>query len=143
MQTILVGLDGSPRAAHVFRAAADLARQAGAKLVLYRAVGIPSELPALALSKSPAEIAALLQRLAKQELEDLAARVDPGLVADTRVSLAIPWQGVCEAARVTRADLIVIGAHGYGGLDRVLGTTAAKIVNHSDVSVLVVKSAGR
>jgi universal stress protein F len=36
---------------------------------------------------------------------------------------------------------VVIGSHGYGGLDRVLGTTAAKIVNHASCSVLVVREA--
>jgi universal stress protein F len=140
MKTILVGLDGSPRAALVLQQAADLARRTGAKMVLYRAVGIPAELPTLALSKSPGELAVLLQELAKQSLEELATSLEPGLVTDTRVSLAIPWQGVCEAARDAHADLVVVGAHGYGGLDRVLGTTAAKIVNHCAVSVLVVKA---
>ena len=57
------------------------------------------------------------------------------------MSLAIPWQGICEAARRVGADLIVIGSHGYGGLDRLLGTTAAKVVNHARVSVMVVKEA--
>ncbi len=140
MKTILVGLDGSPRAPRVLAAAADLAQRVGGKLVLYRAVAIPAELPTLALSKSPTEVAALLQRLAKEALEELARPYGEGLIAGVRVSLAIPWQGVCEAARAEKADLVVVGAHGYGGLDKLLGTTAAKIVNHSDVSVLVVKS---
>jgi nucleotide-binding universal stress UspA family protein len=33
----------------------------------------------------------------------------------------------------------VIGAHGYGKLDRMLGTTAAKVVNHADRNVLIVR----
>jgi nucleotide-binding universal stress UspA family protein len=57
----------------------------------------------------------------------------------THVSLAIPWQGICQAAAQVGANLVVIGSHGYGGIDRLLGTTAAKVVNHSAVSVLVVK----
>ena len=138
VKTILVGLDGSPRAPHVLESAADFARRVGAKLVLYRAVGIPAELPALALSKAPAEVATLLQRIAIESLEEIA-RPYADLVAGVRVSLAIPWQGVCEAARTENADLVVVGAHGYGGLDRVLGTTAAKIVNHALCSVLVVR----
>lgn len=35
---------------------------------------------------------------------------------------------------------IVIGSHGHGGIDRVLGTTAAKLVNHADRNVLVVRT---
>ena len=47
---------------------------------------------------------------------------------------------ICSAAREHDVDLIVIGSHGYGILDRLLGTTAAKVVNHADRSVLVVRS---
>jgi nucleotide-binding universal stress UspA family protein len=36
--------------------------------------------------------------------------------------------------------LIVIGAHGYGIVDRILGTTAGRVVNHADRSVLVVRA---
>jgi hypothetical protein len=37
----------------------------------------------------------------------------------------------------------VIGAHGYGVIDRVLGTTAVKVVNHLDRSVFVVRAPDR
>jgi universal stress protein F len=141
MERILVGLDGSPRAPHVLAAAVDLAGRTGARLFLYRAVGIPAELPTLALSISPSEVAGMLERLAQEQLEELARAVPPHVVVGgVRVSLAIPWQGVCEAAHREKADLIVIGSHGYGGLDRLLGTTATKVVNHSELSVLVVKA---
>ena len=42
-----------------------------------------------------------------------------------------------------RYDLIVIGSHGYSGIDRLIGTTAAKVVNHAKQSVLVVRAAER
>ena len=50
-----------------------------------------------------------------------------------------PWSAICAAAREHDADLIVLGAHGYDAVDHILGTTAAKVVNHADRSVLVVK----
>ena len=37
-----------------------------------------------------------------------------------------------------KADLIVLGSHGYHGLDRLLGTTAGKVVNLARRNVLVV-----
>jgi len=46
---------------------------------------------------------------------------------------------ICRTARELDADLIVIGSHGYGGIDRVLATTAARVVNHADRSVLVAR----
>ena len=42
-------------------------------------------------------------------------------------------------SKVTGADLIVVGSHGYSGIDHLLGTTAARVVNHADRSVLVVR----
>jgi nucleotide-binding universal stress UspA family protein len=42
-------------------------------------------------------------------------------------------------ARELSVDLIAIGSHGYSPVDHVLGTTAAKVVNHADRSVLVVR----
>jgi nucleotide-binding universal stress UspA family protein len=32
------------------------------------------------------------------------------------------------------------GSHGSGGLDRILGTTAAKVVDHADRNVRVVRT---
>ena len=53
----------------------------------------------------------------------------------------MPWEGVCRVARERQVDLIVVGSHGYGGaMDHILGTTAAKIVNHADRNVLVVRT---
>ena len=45
MKRILVAIDGSARAAYVLQTAAMMATQAGAKLILVRAVGIVPELP--------------------------------------------------------------------------------------------------
>jgi nucleotide-binding universal stress UspA family protein len=56
-----------------------------------------------------------------------------------KLAVANPWRGVCAAALEEQVDLIVIGSHGYGALDHVLGTNAARIVNHAPCSVLVVR----
>lgn len=138
MKRILVGLDASPRAAHVLDTAADFARRAGAKIVLFRGVGIPIEIPADAYSMSPESLADKLELTAKAYLESEAKRY-PDLVETCATHIGTPWQAVCNAATTFNCDLIVIGSHGYAGLDRLLGTTAAKIVNHSDRSVLVVR----
>jgi nucleotide-binding universal stress UspA family protein len=36
-------------------------------------------------------------------------------------------------------DLIVLGSHGYYGMDRILGTTAANVANLAHRGVLVVR----
>ncbi len=57
--------------------------------------------------------------------------------------VGVPWQTICERAGVEGVDLVVIGSHGYGGLDRLLGTTAAKVVNHAPCSVVVIREPRR
>lgn len=139
MQKILVALDTSPRAAHVLSTAADLAARTGAKLVLFHAVGIPHEVPREAYSMSPDALAELLDRRAKEYLESLTAGLPPGVVVETVVRDGIGWRAVCTAADQHDVDLIVVGSHGYSAADHVLGTTAAKVVNHATRSVLVVR----
>ena len=139
MKRILVGLDSSDRARPVLTAAIDLATRTGAKLVLLRAVGVPVELPVEAYRLSASSLAEVLQQEAERDLRELAGTVPAGLVETVRVGVGPAWQVLCEAAKEIDADLIVIGSHGFGMLDRFLGTTAARVVNHADRSVLVVR----
>jgi nucleotide-binding universal stress UspA family protein len=141
MNRILVGLDASPRAQVVVEAAAALAKKTGAKLVLFRAVGVPHEVPVEAYTMTPANLAALLEREAKGYLDKVAATLPGDILAGTVVHVGTPWQGICSAADHAEAELIVIGSHGYSGLDRIIGTTAGKVVNHAKQSVLVVRAA--
>lgn len=139
MDRILVGLDASPRAAGVLDTAVELARRTGGKLILFRAVGVPHELPQEAFSMTPASLADLLQKDAQAYLDDVAAKLPAGMALETVVSVGTPWQGICAAADQHQADMIVIGSHGYSGLDKLIGTTAGKVVNHAKQSVLVVR----
>jgi nucleotide-binding universal stress UspA family protein len=140
MDKILVGLDASPRAKDVLDAAVNIAKRGGGKLILFRAVGIPLGLPPEAYAMSPDSLEELLEKEAKRYLENAASSVPPGLVESVRVHAGTPWRSICVAAHETGADLIVIGSHGYQGLDRLIGTTAAKVVNHAECSVFVVRT---
>jgi nucleotide-binding universal stress UspA family protein len=140
VKRILVALDASDRAARVLETAAKLAALAGAKLVLYRAVHVSPDLPRAALSETDARLEDFLTRNAHRDLEQLASTIAPSLVEQIATSFAVPWDGICGTARERDVDLVVIGSHGYGGLDRLLGTTASKVVNHCDRNVLVVRT---
>lgn len=139
MKTLLVALDGSKRARGVLEAAVTQAQSTGAKLVLFRAVGIPVDLPFTAMGMSPIDVVSKLEDRARAELTDLARQFATAVPNEVRIEAGIGWQAICQAAQNVDAALIVIGSHGYGGLDRVLGTTAARVVNHADRSVLVVR----
>lgn len=139
MRLILVALDGSPHARQVLAGAQELAEKLGARLILFHAVSLPVGLPPRAYSVSPAEVGPLMVEAARVELEGYARGLSPALLASIRIEYGAPWQAICDAAKAEKADLIAVGSHGASGLDRLLGTTAAKVVNHADRSVLVIR----
>lgn len=141
MKRILVALDSSSRAPKVLEAATRLAELTGAKLVLYRAITISPDVPREALVETDTRLEDLLVANARSDLQQIAEHVRPELLEQVVTAFATPWDGICRVARERDADLIVIGSHGYGGLDRLLGTVAAKVVNHADRNVLVVRTA--
>ena len=109
-------------------------------MLLFRAVGIPVGIPHEAYSMSPASLADLLESEAKRYLEQAATKVPPELLLGTVIGVGTPWQAICTAADHNNVDMIVIGSHGYSGIDRLIGTTAAKVVNHATQSVLVLRT---
>jgi len=139
MKLILVALDGSTRADAILSTAISLAQLTRAKLVLFRAVGLPTAIPANAWAQSEDSLEERLHRDAASYLAECAKAIPPELYGGTSVIVGAPWQAVCAVARQLGVDLVVIGAHGYGGIDHFLGTTAAKIVNHIDRPLLVVR----
>lgn len=143
MQRILVALDGSPRARSVLAAASELAALAGAKLIVYRAVGIPPDMRHAIFELTDQRVEDVLIRNAREDVVRLTKEIPPGRVSQISTTFAVPWDGICRASREHDVDLIVIGSHGYGGLDRLLGTTASKVVNHADRNVLLVHARER
>lgn len=140
MQRILVALDGSQRGPHVLDVATALAKKIGAKLVLFRAVGLPTELPPELWKHPEDSLLGMLNDAAHQYLSALEEGLDPALRGGIEVAVGTPWEAICTRATKDDVDLIVIGSHGYHGLDRLLGTTASKVSNHADRSVLVVRA---
>lgn len=140
-KTIVVGLDGSPREPLVLAAAQDLALRFDAQLILLRAVGLPPEIPPEIWQDPSLSVKEFLEDRARRGLELCAQTLDEALRKRYKleVVVATPWQALCLSAQINVADMIVIGSHGYGGLDRILGTTAARVVNHAPCSVFVVR----
>jgi len=140
MKRILVALDASPRAPLVLATAISLARPLGAKVRLFRAIPVQPEIPWDMIREFPAGgLEGLLSQQAKADLQERARAVPPELLDGVATAIGTAWRSICEAARDYDADLVVLGSHGYGAVDRVLGTTAGKVVHHADRSVLVVR----
>jgi nucleotide-binding universal stress UspA family protein len=139
MRRILVGVDEGVGAHEVLRAAARIAEILDCKLLLVRAIGLPSHLPVEAYAASPDDVVEVLRQRGAREIAELARDVPPQRLEGVLIEVGRAWEVICEQARESDAALIVVGAHNYGNVDRVLGTTAARIVNHADRSVLVVR----
>ncbi|MBK8264457.1 MAG: universal stress protein [Nannocystis sp.] len=138
-QNILVALDGSPRAAVVLRHAIAIAERFGAKLHLCRAVNIPLGLPPDAWTLTGDELTAALIDGATKELSDAAITVPDAHRGQIICKLGRPAKIIEDAAEALAVDLVIIGSHGYHALDKLLGTTAARVVNHATRPVLVVR----
>jgi universal stress protein F len=140
MKRILVGLDGSDHERVVLAQARALAAKLDARLILFRAVSLPISLPSESLAVSPVELDHLLVDGARRQLDALARELPEGLVERVQVEVGVPWRAICDAAKSDACDLVIVGSHGYGGIDRLIGTTAAKIVNHACCSVLIART---
>jgi len=139
MKPYLVALDNSPRAPAVLGAAIRIARTTATKLIVFRAVGLSGDLPIEAYAMPPEGVVNLLRDRAQRDLEDAVKPIPPGIDFAIRVDIGTAWQAICEAAKAVDAAMIILGSHGYTGMDRLLGTTASRVVNHADRSVLVVR----
>jgi nucleotide-binding universal stress UspA family protein len=136
---ILVAVDDSPRAQGVLTAAVKLAHIFKTPLVLCRVIALPTAQFTTDGLPTGIDLQPELEKQAMKDLENIALGVPPDVDRRLITTLDVPWEGICEMAKAESASLIVLGSHSYGGLDRLLGTTAAKVVNHADRSVLVVR----
>ena len=140
IRRVLVALDGSPRAPGVFDAAAEIAARFGATLFPFRALFIPPEFPAAAAGSRADALPDYLTKVALEDLARLTARPAPsGVRIDApTVRFGTPWRLIIEMSEELDVDLIALGSHGYHGLDRILGTTAASVANLAHRHVFVV-----
>lgn len=137
--TIVVGLDDSQRAPFVLEAALSIAFRHGAKLWVVRAVGLQNKLPPEMLSVRPDDVPAILEKAERARLEELLKRANPQVETDIVVETGAASDVICGLAKRLRADVVIVGSHGYRGLDHLLGTTAQRVANTAPCSVLVVR----
>lgn len=60
---------------------------------------------------------------------------------DARIVCGKPYQEILRVAHTDAADLIVLGVHGHGPIDRMLfGSTAQQVVRQAECAVLTVRT---
>jgi nucleotide-binding universal stress UspA family protein len=142
---IVAGVDGSTHAEHALQHAAALAKALGAALRIVHVVdmGLLPITPELGLDL---ERIAAARRAEGQKVLDAATRHAraAGVVPEARlVETATPAQqaaaALVEEAASWHADLVVLGARGRSGVERLLlGSMADGVARRSGVPVLLV-----
>lgn len=144
-KTILLASDGSELAKSAARHAGELAKLTGASLSV---VTVSSSQPAFAAAEIgwslPVDVYERIREAdaaaAVQIFEQTQAASGVKLKEKVHLEDVSPADGILEAAQKLGADLIVMGSHGYSGLNRLLlGSQAAKVLSHSPIPVLIIK----
>ena len=138
---ILAAVDFSQTSDDAIAAAAELSRANNAQLHLVHVV--PEVQVPYAIEPVVVDITAFLRQSVDAAREQLAALVARHPLDPARLTTAI-LEGAAarEIARYAEEhgiDLIVLGAHGHGFLDRLLiGSVAERVVRHAPCAVLLV-----
>ena len=146
--TILLGIDGSSHSFSAFDLVTRLPSN-GRRIVLFTAIDamrMPS--PVHLTSSIQATIAAEIRRTNRRRRADAERNLRRmktelkrgGWKVTTVVTDGSPLNDLLRQIAISRADLLVVGARGVTGLNRVLlGSVADGALNRSPVPVLVVK----
>ncbi len=139
LDKILVPLDGSALAESAIARAVELAGDRSASLMLLRAAEAHT-LPGV----DPTEAQVEVVREAEEYLAAVAARLkEQGLKAvETSVWYGPATSAIVDAARLRKADLIVMSTHGRSGLGRlILGSVAESVLRGTTTPILLLRTA--
>jgi nucleotide-binding universal stress UspA family protein len=140
LKKILVPLDGSPLAADAIEAAVDLAAGNPVTLVLLRAAEAhtlpcadPTNEQVRVVREAEDYLTSVKDRLAKRGMTTV----------ETSVWYGPPVAAIVDAARLKKADLVVMSSHGRSGLGRLLlGSVAESVLRSTAVPVCIVRPPG-
>jgi nucleotide-binding universal stress UspA family protein len=149
---ILVPTDFSDAAGRALEQALALARPGGVEIVLLHS--LPPVIPTLAPMGETGfaglvEMGRLLDDYtrelrvdASRKLEDLRAKAPKEVKVETAVEENLePHEAILRKARSWNADLIAMGTHGRGGLEKLLmGSVASKVLHRSDRHLMLLRS---
>jgi len=138
--TVAVGTDGSATASKAVRAAAEMARRYGAKVVLLSAFQDPGWAPR---EHSSREVEVQWALSPSSRVREILARTEQdlrseGLECSTLVDEGDPGDVLVRLAEECGADVLVIGNKGMKR--RVLGSVPNTVTHKAPCSVLVVKT---
>ena len=148
-RSLLVGIDGSRASQHAVAFVARLAPPPGGRATVLRVVE-PAHLPSLGLlpgtiraeiGHQAAELHKARVRAARSDVEQAARLLErSGWRSRGEIREGVPLPELLAAIRRERADLLVLGARGVGGVARLLlGSVADAATKRAPISVLIVR----
>jgi nucleotide-binding universal stress UspA family protein len=143
MKTILLATDGSPSAQLATDEAIELAKATGWPLRVVTVWNRP--IPTgygYAVYPLPADLAALEREHAHSiAVAAVAKAAEAGVTGTFELREGLPAEEVCAAAAETASTLIVIGAHGWGAVKRLLvGSVSTHVLHAAHCPVLIVRA---
>jgi manganese transport protein len=139
-QRILLTLDHTPLDRLAVSHTAAMARLHGAKVfLLHVEEGVTSQI--YGKDSSTAEVEA-----GEQYLDRIAESLrEQGIAVETEIShSSSPRKEIVRYAREVQPDLVIMGAHGHGGLkDLIFGTTINPVRHKLDAPMLIVRAGKR
>lgn len=139
---VIVPTDFSSGSEEALAVAVRLAAVAGSELVLIHVlVRAPLFSEGPFAGSRTRDVYDAARRWAEERLEEWAARArTAGVPARTGLRTGVPFREIVAAATDERADLIVMGTHGRGGIDRaLLGSVADRVIRLAPCPVLTVR----
>jgi nucleotide-binding universal stress UspA family protein len=142
---ILVPLDGSPLAERAMPCAIKLAEKFGSEILLLRVLDIPKPTPPTShlevtmgwVREARAQALEEGERYLEAQQRDVYGQ---GVKVRALMRDRSPAEDILQVARSEKIDLIVMTAHGQGGLARwTFGSVADKVARHSPCPVLLVR----
>lgn len=137
---ILLAVDFSEDSEFLIKRALELANKYDARLYLIHVVvDLRGHLlERIFMSSLSDDVEEQMIDSAKKQLWDLADRL--GIAqTDCLIEVGSPKAGIMKTVKEHDIDLIVVGNHGVGGTDILLGSTAYTILHKSPVDVFVIR----
>jgi nucleotide-binding universal stress UspA family protein len=150
-QTLLVPLDGSPRAESILPHVEDLATQFKSKVIFLQVVEPPLQFVNPSLYETTIQTDVIHEYLIdfKRKKEEITAYLTgiqegfqkKGIDTGILVEQGLAVETIITVAQRENADLIAIASHGRSGLSRVFyGSVAAGVMQKIDRPILIIRA---
>jgi nucleotide-binding universal stress UspA family protein len=154
IEIILYATDLSVNSQPAFNYAASLAEKYGAKIIVLHVMELPPLNPYLQMKgfkgidewerieKSRGDqLLQFMELKLKEMCNEMNSHVSACTIAEEQIVIrkGVPFEEILKIAQDCRADLIVIGTHGYRMVqDALMGGTARRLLRRSEKPILVV-----